>query len=106
MSVILTSWETAIRKMAVREQPKQTVHETLLPPHPPAPISKITTVKWTGGVVQAVEITLCKCEALIQTPVSPKQKTKKKKTGWDVLQWLSVCLSMHEALSSIPSSAK
>jgi hypothetical protein len=28
------------------------------------PISKITRAKWTGGVAQAAERLLCKCEAL------------------------------------------
>jgi hypothetical protein len=43
-------------------------------------ISKITKVKWTGGVAQAIECLLCKCEALssnsIQTQPPPKQTNK------------------------------
>jgi hypothetical protein len=32
------------------------------------PISKITRAKWTGGMPQAVEHLLCKCEALSSNP--------------------------------------
>jgi hypothetical protein len=44
--VIPATWEAEIRRIEVRGQWGQTVHETL--------ISKITRVKWTGGVAQVV----------------------------------------------------
>jgi hypothetical protein len=34
--------------------------------------------KWTGGVMQAVERLLCKCEAPSSNPQSHKKKKKKK----------------------------
>jgi hypothetical protein len=61
-------WEAEIRRMVVRSQPEQIVHET--------PISKITTAKWIAGVSQVVEHLHCKCDALSSYP-SP---TKKKKS--------------------------
>jgi hypothetical protein len=45
-----------------QDQPRQIISET--------PISKITTAKWTGGVVQMVEQLLLKLKA--QTTVPPK----------------------------------
>jgi hypothetical protein len=47
------------------------------------PISKITTAKWTGSVVQAVGCLLCKPEALSSNP-RPTKKEKKKLT---MLYW-------------------
>jgi hypothetical protein len=49
MPVILATWETEIRRIAVPDQPGQTVHET--------PISKITRAKdgpevWLQGAFQ------------------------------------------------------
>jgi hypothetical protein len=46
-------------------------------------ISKITREKLTGGVVQAVELLLCKCKALNSnpSPTQNKQKSKQKKTS-------------------------
>jgi hypothetical protein len=41
------------------------------------PISNITRAKWTGGVAQAAEYLLCKCEALSSN--SSPNKTKQKK---------------------------
>jgi hypothetical protein len=38
------------------------------------PISKITTAKWTGVVVQAVECLICKHEALSSNPHLTKKK--------------------------------
>jgi hypothetical protein len=49
--------------------PGQIVHET------PPPISKITRAKWTGGMAQAVERLVCKCEALSSNP-NTKRKIK------------------------------
>jgi hypothetical protein len=43
------------------------------------PISKITKAKGTGGVAQAAEHMLCKCEALSSNPSS----TPSKKTNMD-----------------------
>jgi hypothetical protein len=43
------------------------------------PISKITTAKWTGGVAQAAEHLLCKCEALSQKKEKRNQYYQKKK---------------------------
>jgi hypothetical protein len=40
------------------------------------PISKITRAKWTGGVAEATEHLLCKCEALGSNPVPQKKKKK------------------------------
>jgi hypothetical protein len=42
------------------------------------PISKINRAKWTGGVVQAVEYLLCKCEGLNLNPSPIKKQTNKK----------------------------
>jgi hypothetical protein len=52
-------------------QSRQIVCETL------SPISKITRATWTGGVAQAIEHLLCKCEALNSNP-----NLKKKKNHW------------------------
>jgi hypothetical protein len=50
-------------------------HSSRLPQQDP--ISKITRAKWTGGMVQAVEHLLCKCEALSSNyNPSPKNKIK------------------------------
>jgi hypothetical protein len=38
------------------------------------PISKLIIAKWTGGVAQAIEHQLCKCEVLGSNPVPPKKK--------------------------------
>jgi hypothetical protein len=38
------------------------------------PISKIIRTKWTGGVAQAVEFLLCKCEALNSNPNPTKNE--------------------------------
>jgi hypothetical protein len=54
--VILATWEAEIRRITVRGHPGQIVQET--------PISKVTRAKWTGGVAQAVELRLCKLQAL------------------------------------------
>jgi hypothetical protein len=35
------------------------------------PIFKITRANWTGGVAQAVDHLLCKCE--VQMPIPPKK---------------------------------
>jgi hypothetical protein len=58
------------------------------------PISKRTRAKWTGGVAQAVELLLCKGEALSSNPTPAKQnyfsmylmyiyKDGKRKGGWE-----------------------
>jgi hypothetical protein len=39
-------------------------------------ISKITTAKWTGGVVQEVACLLCKCRALSSKLSATKKKFK------------------------------
>jgi hypothetical protein len=49
-------------------QSRQIVCKTLAP--------KITRTKWTGGVVQAVERLLCKCEALSSNSSLTKKKKK------------------------------
>jgi hypothetical protein len=41
------------------------------------PISKITKAKWTGGVAQAVESLIYKCQALTSIPSPTKNKHKK-----------------------------
>jgi hypothetical protein len=58
-----------MQRITVPGQPKQIVQET--------PISKITRAKWTGGMAQAIEHLLCKCEALSSNP----SLTKKKKNS-------------------------
>jgi hypothetical protein len=73
MSVILATWEAEIRRIVVQGQPEKIVCET--------PISKITRAKWTGGLAQAVEHLLYKCETLSQTPVLPKITTTKNVQG-------------------------
>jgi hypothetical protein len=55
----------------VQGQSRQTVLETS--------ISKITSAKWTGGVVQIVECWLYKGKALSSSPSLIKKKKKKKK---------------------------
>jgi hypothetical protein len=40
--VILTTWEAEIRRMEVRGQLEEIIHES--------PISRITRAKWTGGL--------------------------------------------------------
>jgi hypothetical protein len=42
------------------------------------PISKTTRTKWTGGVAQAAEYLLCKCEALSSEP-NPNHHPPSKK---------------------------
>jgi hypothetical protein len=64
MTAIVATWEAEIRRITVQGQPKQIVYKT--------PISKITKLKWTGGVAQVVEYLLCKCKA----PVPPKENKK------------------------------
>jgi hypothetical protein len=49
--VILATSEAEIRKIAVQRQPRQD------------PTSKITRVKWAGGMAQVVKQLLCKCKA-------------------------------------------
>jgi hypothetical protein len=63
MPVILASWDAEIRAITVGGQPGQTVQET--------PISKITSVKWAGGMVDSL---LCKCEAMSSNSSPSKKK--------------------------------
>jgi hypothetical protein len=42
------------------------------------PYSKVIRERWTGGVAQAVERLLCKCEVLSSNP-SAGQKIKERK---------------------------
>jgi hypothetical protein len=53
------------------------------------PISKITRVKWTGSVAQAVEHLLCKYKALSSNPSSIKKK--KRGVGWGGKKWGRFC---------------
>jgi hypothetical protein len=46
--VIQATWEAEIKRIEDQDQPRQIT------------ISKITRVKWTGGVAQVVEHLLCK----------------------------------------------
>jgi hypothetical protein len=58
----------------VQGQPRKIVLKT--------PFPKITTAKWTGGVVEVVEHLLCKYEAMSPNPQNPcptKNQTKPKK---------------------------
>jgi hypothetical protein len=69
LPIILAPGKAEIRRIEVRGQPgKKFVRRP--------PISKIITVKWTGGVVQVAE---CKCEALNSNPNSIQKKLKTKK---------------------------
>jgi hypothetical protein len=50
---------------------------------------KITRVKWTGGIVEAEEYLLCKCEALVSKPSStpsPPKKERNEKSNPNILQ--------------------
>jgi hypothetical protein len=69
MHAILATWEAEIGRIAVQGQPKQIVRKT--------PISKITTAKWTGSVIQAVEHLLCKARSP-EFKLQSHQKKKKK----------------------------
>jgi hypothetical protein len=60
MPIILAVWEAEI---TVQGQPEQTVHETHLP-------FGLVRPKWTGGMAQAVQRLLFKCEALSSNPSS------------------------------------
>jgi hypothetical protein len=64
--VTLATWEAEIGRIEVWGQYRQVVHKTS--------ISKITTAKWTRGVSQAIELLLCKWDAL-SSNLSPT-KTK------------------------------
>jgi hypothetical protein len=70
MPVILATWKAEIRRIEVRGQPREIVHET-----PPASISKITRAKWTVVVAQAAEDLLCK-------PDSLSSKYQSHQRGW------------------------
>jgi hypothetical protein len=59
-------WETEIRRILVRGQPRQIVLKN--------PISKITRAQWTGGVVQVVERLFCMHETLSSNPNCNKRK--------------------------------
>jgi hypothetical protein len=63
--VILTTWKVEIRKTVVQGQSFGN------------PNSKITRAKWTGGMPQAVECLLCKCEALSSNSI-PQQPPPQK----------------------------
>jgi hypothetical protein len=67
---ILATLEAEIRRISVQGQLRQIVCETLS--------HKITSVKWTGGMTQAVEHLLCKCEALSSNPSPTKNKQTKR----------------------------
>jgi hypothetical protein len=64
---VLASLEGEIKRISVRGQPRQILHKTPL-------ISKITRIKWIGGIAKAVECLLCKCKALISNPSPIKNK--------------------------------
>jgi hypothetical protein len=64
--VILATWETEIRRIAVSGQANSSQD----------PISKITRAKWTEGEAQAVEHLLFKYEPLSSNP-SPTNKINK-----------------------------
>jgi hypothetical protein len=64
--MILATWEAEIGKTTVQGQSGKIVQETS--------ISKITRAE-TGGVVQAVELLLCKHEALSSNPSPTKKNT-------------------------------
>jgi hypothetical protein len=86
-----------MQRITVPGQPKQIVQET--------PISKITRAKWTGGMAQAIEHLLCKCEALSSNPSLTKKKkilvphpAKKERTNH--FRW-PVCLQESGSFSSL-----
>jgi hypothetical protein len=68
--IILATWEAEIRWILVQSQPRKIVLET--------PISKTTRTKWTGGVAQAADCLLCKCETLSSNPSPTKKKQNKE----------------------------
>jgi hypothetical protein len=70
MPVILATWEAEIRRIMFQGHTGQIVCKD--------PIFKITRTKWNRSVVQTIYHLLCKCEALNETPVSPKKKKRKR----------------------------
>jgi hypothetical protein len=70
MPVILATWEVEIRRIVVQVQQGQIVHKT--------PISKVTRVKWTRGLAQAVEFLLCRSKTVSSNPSSPASLPHKK----------------------------
>jgi hypothetical protein len=65
--IIPATWEMENMRIIVQIQPGQIICET--------PISKITRVKWTGGLAQTIEHLLCKCEALSSNSSPSKTHT-------------------------------
>jgi hypothetical protein len=70
MPVILAIQEEKIRRITVRGQSRQVVHEMLS--------QKYSTYKRAGKVAQVVESLPSKCEALVQTPIPPKRNKENK----------------------------
>jgi hypothetical protein len=70
MPVILDTWEAEMGRIAVRSQSRQILLEI--------PISRITRVKWTGGVAQVVKYLHCKFEALSLNPTFTEKKNIKR----------------------------
>jgi hypothetical protein len=66
MPIILVAWEDHSLRSAWASSSQD-------------PIYKITKPKWTGGMAQAIEHLLCKCEDKNLNP-SPTKKKQNKKT--------------------------
>jgi hypothetical protein len=72
MPVILATWEAEIRRTRIRGHHGKKSSQD--------PISKITRVKWTPGVAQAVEHLLCKWQALGSNPSYTKTNKQQQKS--------------------------
>jgi hypothetical protein len=64
--VVIVTWETEIRKIIVRNQPRQISLEN--------PSRKYPVQKWAGGVAQVVGDLPSKCQALNSSPSTAKKK--------------------------------
>jgi hypothetical protein len=56
-------------------------------------LSKITRVKWTGSVAQAVECLFCKHKALSSNPNLTKNKKEEEEEG-DIKELPALCLPL------------
>jgi hypothetical protein len=61
MSVILATWKAEIRRITVRDQPRQIIYETLS--------QKYSTQKRAGGIAQVVEHLSSKSNSVNSNPV-------------------------------------
>jgi hypothetical protein len=82
MPVILATWEAKIGRIEVWGRAKANSSQD--------PISKITRVKWTGGITQAIECLFCKHEALSSNSSLTKNKNKSlsMEDDWQIVESL------------------